>query len=94
MIEECVVVLQNEAVMVVDYDGTKIQFPATEEKLDVVYVGCTDGRYAITTKEDYEKSLKPKESKKQRKSKAIETDLVDEVVQSEAVKNEIDEISE
>lgn len=94
MIKECRVVLHNQAVTVVDYDGTQVQFPATKSKTDVVYVEYSDGKYVIVEKEDYEKSLKPKADKKSKKVKATETDLVEEVVGSEAVENETDEISE
>lgn len=94
MIKECKVVLHNQAVTVVDYDGTQVQFPATKSKTDVVYVEYIDGKYAIVEKEDYEKSLRPKADKKPKKVKATETDLVEEVVESETVVNEADIISE
>lgn len=94
MIKECKVVLHNQAVTVVDYDGTQVQFPATKSKTDVVYVEYIDGKYAIVAREDYEKSLKPKADKKAKKVKATETDLVEEVVESEAAVYEADTISE
>ena len=94
MIKECRVVLHNQAVTVVDYDGTQVQFPATKSKTDIVYVEYIDGKYAIVSREDYEKSLKPKADKKAKKVKATETDLVEEVVESEAVVDETDIISE
>lgn len=64
MIKECKVILRNSAVMVVDFGGTKVQFPTTKTNGEVVYVEYIDGKYSIVSKEDYEKSLKPKANKK------------------------------
>lgn len=89
MIKECKVILHNSAVMVVDFGGTKVQLPATKINDKIVYVEYIDGKYSVVLKEDYEKSLKLKVSKK---TKKVET--VDKAVVSEAVKNETDEISD
>ena len=87
MVKECKVVLHNSAVMVVDFSGTKVQFPATKINDEVVYVEYIDGKYSVVSREDYEKSLKPKAIKKPKKVEAAF-----EVVEPEAVKNETDEI--
>lgn len=89
MIKECKVVLHNSAVVVVDFGGTKVQFPATKINDKVAYVEYVNGKYSVVSKEDYEKSLKSKVIKKPKK---VET--IDEIVESEAVENETDEISE
>lgn len=94
MVKECKVILHNSAVIVVDFDGTHIQFPATKTKSEKVYVEYSDGKYTIATKEDYEKSLRSKTDKKSKKVKTTETDLVEEVVESETVADETDTISE
>lgn len=93
MIKKCKVVLHNSAVAIADFDGINIQFPATKTDGDVVYVEHSDNRYIIVSKEDYEKSLKPKTDKKQRKIKATEIDLVEEVVETETVVDEADKTS-
>lgn len=94
MVKECKVILHNSVVAVVNFGGTHIQFPATKINGETVYVEYVDGRYTIISRNEYEKSLKSKVDKKSKKVKATETDLVEEVVESEAVKNETDEISE
>ena len=94
MVKECKVILHNSAVVVADYDGIQVQFPATKSKTDVVYVKYTNGKYVIVTREDYEKALKPKGDKESKKVKATETSLVEDVVESEAVADETDSMSE
>jgi hypothetical protein len=94
MVKECKVILHNSAVIVVDFDGTHIQFPAAKTNNETVYVEYVNDRYSIVSKNDYEKSLKPKADKKPKKIKTTETDLVEEVVESESVVDETDTISE
>ena len=61
---------------------------------NIALIKYEDGVATISSKEDYEKSLKPKAVKKPKKVEATETDLVEEVVESEAVVDETDGISE
>lgn len=56
MIKECKVVLHNQYVTVVEYDGAKIQFPSVGKKVDTVYVKCENNKYSIVPKGEYEKS--------------------------------------
>ena len=72
------------------YAGTTFaDQPFKTDGRKTVYLKYENGIATVSSKEDYEKSLKPKAEKK---SKKVYT--IDEVVESEAVKNETDEISE
>ena len=92
MIKECKVLSCNPFlnIIVIDFDGKTIQMTGKIDKdIKTIFVKYEDGVATISSKEDYEKSLKPKAVKKPKKVEAI-----DEVVESEAVENETDEISE
>ncbi len=94
MIKECKITIQNSFSSVVMFDDIEVQVPTSFVVDGRAFVKYENGVYSVLNKEDYEKSLKTKVDKKSKKVKATETDLVDEVVESEAVKNETDEISE
>lgn len=92
MIKECKVLSCNPFlnIIVIDFDGKTIQMTGKIDKdTEIIFVKYEDGVATISSKEDYEKSLKIKVSKKPKK---VET--IDEIVESEAVENETDEISE
>ena len=92
MIKECKVLSCNPFlnIVVIDFDGKTIQMTGKIDKdIKTIFVKYEDGVATISSKEDYEKSLKPKAVKKPKKVEAIE-----EGVESEAVENEADEISE
>ena len=92
MIKECKVLSCNPFlnIIVIDFDGKTIQMTGKLDKdAKTIFVKYEDGIATISSKEDYEKSLKPKAVKKPKKVEAI-----DEIVESEAVENETDEISE
>ena len=92
MIKECKVLFHNPHLrsILVDFDGMKIQFTGDiDVNTNTIYVKYEDGIASVASKEDYMKSAKPKAEKK---SKKVYT--TKEVVESEAVKNEADTISE
>lgn len=92
MIKECKVLSCNPFlnIIVIDFDGKTIQMTGKIDKdIKTIFVKYEDGVATISSKEDYEKSLKPKAVKKPKKVEAIE-----KIVESEAVGNETDEISE
>ena len=92
MIKECKVLSCNPFlnIIVIDFDGKTIQMTGKIDKdVKTIFVKYENGVATISSKEDYEKSLKPKAVKKPKKVEAIE-----EIVESEAVENETDEISE
>lgn len=92
MIKECKVLSCNPFlnIIVIDFDGKTIQMTGKIDKdTKTIFVKYEDGVATISSKEDYEKSLKPKAVKKPKKVETIK-----EIVESEAVENETDEISE
>lgn len=92
MIKECKVLSHNPYLnsILVDFEGMKIQFTGKiEEGTKTIYVKYENGIATIVSNDEYEKFLKPKAVKK---TKKVET--IDEIVESDAVKNEADEKSE
>ena len=97
MIKECKVLSCNPFlnIIVIDFDGKTIQMTGKiDQETKTIFVKYEDGVATISSKEDYEKSLRSKVNKKLKKVKATETDLVEEVVESEAVVDETGTISE
>lgn len=93
MIKECKVAIQNSFSSIVMFDDIEVQVPTNFVVDGRAFVKYENGAYSVLNKEDYEKSLKPKADKKQRKIKATEIDLVEEVVETETVVDEADETS-
>lgn len=73
MIKECKVLEWNELVMVVDFDGNKIQMSSTKNKEKVVYVKYENRKYNIVSREEYDQSF-IKEEKKAVKKEVSESD--------------------
>lgn len=46
MIKECNVILNNEAVTVVNFDGVKIQMPSIKRKAETIFVNYENGFYS------------------------------------------------
>lgn len=80
MIKECKVILRNQLIMVVLYGNKKIQMPTDNTNKQTVYVKKENGKYILVDK--FEEVKSPK-YEKPKKNKAIETDLVEEVVESD-----------
>lgn len=51
MIKECPVIMNNEAVSVVSFDGIDIQFPCLGKNIKKVNVKFEDGKYSIVKDE-------------------------------------------
>lgn len=94
MIKKCNVILHNTAALVVDYEGKMIQVPYIKDVGNVVYVKYENGRYLISSEREYEDSLKSKDTKKAKRVNLNKNALIKEHVESEAVENETDEMSE
>ncbi len=47
MIKECKVLINNDAVTVVDFDGHEIQIPAIHKAADTVKIALENGRYKL-----------------------------------------------
>lgn len=50
MIKECKVLLNNEAVAVVDFDGVHVQIPSVAKNVKSVFVELKDGSYNVVDK--------------------------------------------
>ena len=94
MIKKCNVILHNTAALVVDYEGKMIQLPYVKDVCDIVYVKLESGKYLISSEKEYEDSLKSKDTKRGKKVNLNKNTLIKEHVESEAVENETDEMSE
>ena len=94
MIKECKVIIQNSFSSIVLFNDIEVQVPTSYVVDGRAFVKYENGVYSVLNKEDYESTLKPKAIKKPKKVEATETDLVEEVVESEAVVDETDGISE
>ena len=94
MIKECKVIIQNSFSSIVLFNDVEIQVPTSSVVDGIAFVKYENGVYSVLNKEDYENTLITKADKKSKKTQATETDLVEEVVESEAVVDETDGISE
>ena len=63
MLKECRVLLNNDAVTVILYDGVKVQIPSIGRKADVVKVK-DDGTYTVVPDDYKEPATKPRVRKK------------------------------
>lgn len=89
MTKECKVLLRNQYVMVVDFDGKEIQMPSDHADKDTVFVKYENDRYSITCKlEEEKKPTKAKPVSRAKKQKKVtEVELADDVT-TEEQKNE------
>lgn len=85
MTKECKVLLRNQYVMVVDFDGKEIQMPSDHADKDTVFVKYENDRYSITCKlEEEKKPTKAKPVSRAKKQKKVtEVELADDVTTEE-----------
>ena len=85
MVKECKVLLRNQYVMVVDFDGKEIQMPSDHTDKDTVFVKYENDRYSITCNlEEENKPVKVKSvSKVKEQKKVTEVELADDVATDE-----------
>ena len=85
MTKECKVLLRNELVMVVDFDGKEIQMPSDHATTNTIFVKFENDGYSITDKlEEEKKSVKVKPvSRVKRQKKVTEVELADDVTTEE-----------
>lgn len=77
MIKECPVIINNDAVTVVRFDGNDIQFPSVNrEGVKTLNVKFENGIYSIVDRAETEKTVKTTEQTKNKgiKKKAIKTE--------------------
>lgn len=83
MVKECLVVLNNEAVTVVRYDGKDIQFPAINKDVKKVSVNYENGKYSIVN--DKVKAVNTDKPKK--KNGIVKKTTFDETVEENTEKD-------
>ena len=85
MTKECKVLLRNQYVMVVDFDGKEIQMPSDHTDKNTVFIKHENDRYTITCKlEEEKKPVKVKSvSKVNKQKKVTEVELADDVATDE-----------
>lgn len=65
MIRECKIILNNNLVTVVDFDGVEIQFPSiNNDNVEKIYVKQMNNKYFVVDKKEYLKYLQLKKTKK------------------------------
>ena len=80
MIKECDIILHNNKVAVVLFDGRKIQIPHSELVGDKAYIKFEDGKYVAVSKEDFDKqNLNIKVKTKKSSSEIIELESTEKV---------------
>lgn len=67
MVKTCSVILNNDAVTVINYDGIEVQIPSIRRNVKTVKVLYKDNKY-IVVDDDY-KEEKPEKKEKARKKK-------------------------
>ena len=84
MVKECKVLLRNQYVMVVDFDGKEVQMPSDRTDKDTVFVKYENDRYSITCKLEEKKPANVKPVSKVKKQKKVtEVELADDVATDE-----------
>ena len=84
MSKVCNVLMRNEFVMVVDFDGKEIQMPSDHKDTNVVFVKFVNDRYSITDKLEENKVVKVKPVSRVKKQKKVtEVELAKDVTTDE-----------
>lgn len=85
MTKECKVLMRNELVMVVDFDGKEIQMPSDHKDTNIVFVKYENDKFLIVDKlEEEKKPIKVKPVSKVKKQKKVtEVELTDDVTTEE-----------
>ena len=74
MIKECDVILHNNRVAVILFDGMKIQIPHSELVKEKAYINFENDKYTIVSKEDFEKQNLNTKVKIKKSIKELESD--------------------
>lgn len=81
MVKECPVILNNDAVTVVNFDGNEVQLPAINSDAKKVFILNKNGKYSVVDKDYKEASnevIKPLKKKANKKT-TFEENANDEV---------------
>ena len=77
MVKRCNVILNNNAVTVINYDGNEVQIPSIQRNAKAVNVILKDGKY-IVVDDDYVEIKEAAKNNKKSQKKATISDVVDE----------------
>lgn len=83
MVKECKVLLRNQYVMVIEFDGKEIQMPSDHSDFNKVLVKYENGRYSITDKLEEPKPVIKPISRNKKQKKVTEVELADDVTTEE-----------
>lgn len=75
LIKECDVILHNNKVAVISFDGTKVQIPHNKLIGNKAYIKFESGKYTVVTKADFDKQKANYASKLKKKPKDESKDL-------------------
>lgn len=82
MIKECDVILHNNKVAVILFDGRKVQVPHNEFIGEMAYIKFDSGKYTVVAKADFDKQKTNYVAKLKKKLKDENRDL-DSVIDNE-----------
>lgn len=71
LVKRCKVISNNGKISIVQFDDVKVQIPNCND--DVAYIKFENGKYYVSSKEDFEK-LNTDKKKKQNKKETVETE--------------------
>lgn len=76
MIRECKVLMRNNLLMVVDFEGKEVQMPSDNGNEENIYVELQDNKFTVVSKEKYDSSLRPikKEKTVYKKERVIDNE--------------------
>ncbi len=76
MIKKCNVLMRNNLVMVVDFEGKKVQMPSDNGDEENIYIELQDNKFTVVSKEKYNSSLRPikKEKTVYKKERVIDNE--------------------
>lgn len=76
MIRECKVLMRNNLVMVVDFEGKEVQMPSDNGNEETIYIELQDNKFTVVSKEKYDSSLRPikKEKTVYKKERVIDNE--------------------
>ena len=77
MVKKCKVILNNNAITVIDYDGKEVQIPSIKKNVQMVNVVFDNGKYIVVDDDYVEIKEKVKSDKKSPKKTTI-SEKVDE----------------
>lgn len=87
MVKNCNVLINNEAVTVIDYDGVQVQIPAIHKDTRTVKVVLENGHY-IVVDDDYIETVAESTTKPKRKANSKKTTLDENAKNTEDVNND------